>query len=296
MRYHASSIKCQAVLILIVALFGCQKTELSRSKEAQVIPVKVMRVELKSLYEILEYVGNIKAQDEAIVYPKVTGKIIQKTKEDGSAINKGEPLAYIDRDEVGLKFESAPVESPLTGVVGRVYVDIGSNVNPQVPVALIVNMDRVKINLDIPEKYLPAVSLGQEAGIIVDAYPQEEFIGKVTKASPVIDLSTRTAPVEITVDNPEHRLNSGMFARVKLRIQEYKNIPVVLKEAVMGKEPDFYVYIIENNKAILKKISLGIRQEAYYGVKEGLKENDLVVIMGQQRLYEGAGVKLEETK
>ena len=277
---------------LILNFVGCQpKTEKEKAPEA--IPVKVLKVQLKELFEALEYTGDIKAQEEAIVYPKVSGKIMEKVKVDGSAVTKGETIAYIDRDEVGLKFEKAPVESPLTGIVGRVYVDIGQNVTIQTPIALVVDMDKVKIDLDIPEKYLPRVSQGLGAQIGVDAYPQEEFLGRVTKISPVVDLATRSAPIEITVDNPEHRLQSGMFAKVRLILAVHKNAPVILKEAVIGKEPELYVYVVEDNQAILKKITLGIRQGPYYQVQEGLKEGDLVVIMGQQRLRDNAPVSAE---
>ncbi|MFH1889020.1 MAG: efflux RND transporter periplasmic adaptor subunit [Candidatus Omnitrophota bacterium] len=292
--------KINLVLIIALCLFSlaaCAKKE-DISKTAEAVPVKAMRVELRDLSEILEYVGNIKAKDEAMVYPRVNGKIIEKIKEDGIHVSKGEPILYIDRDEVGFKFEKAPVESPLTGIVGRVYVDIGENVTTQTPVALVVDMDKVKIDLDVPEKYLPQVSLGQSATIGVDAYPEEEFLGIVTKVSPVVDLETRSAPVEITVDNPQHRLKSGMFSRVRLVLKEHKDVPAIMKEAVMGKEPDLYVYLIKDNKAVLRKVSLGLREGPYYQVREGVKEGDLVVIMGQQRLKENSpvSVEIEETK
>jgi membrane fusion protein (multidrug efflux system) len=84
-----------------------------------------------------------------------------------------------------------------------------------------------------------------------------------------------------------------MFAKVRLILATHKNVPVILKEAIIGKEPDTYVYIVENNKAVLKKITLGIRQGPYYQVGEGLKQGDLVVIMGQQRLQDKALVSVE---
>ena len=278
--------------LILNFLWGCQ-VKVEKEKTPEVIPVKVLKVELKELSEALEYTGNIKAQDEVLVYPKVSGKIIEKVKVDGSPVQKGEAIAYIDRDEVGLKFEKAPVESPLTGVIGRIYMDIGQNVTVQTPVALVVDMDKIKIDLDIPEKYLPRVSLGLQAKISVDAYSQEEFSGLVTKIRPVIDLATRSAPIEITVDNPQHRLQSGMFAKVRLVLQEHKNVPVILKEAIMGKEPDLYVYVIENERAVSKKIDLGIRQGAYFEVREGLNAGDLVVIVGQQRLKDNVQVSVE---
>jgi multidrug efflux pump subunit AcrA (membrane-fusion protein) len=280
---------------LVLGLFGCQP-KIKGEKTQEVIPVRVLAVIARDLNETLEYVGDIKAEDEVVVYPKVSGKITEKVKQDGAPINKGEAVAYIDRDEVGLKFQRAPVESPLSGIVGRVYVDIGQNVTNQTAVALVLDMNQVKINLDIPEKYLPQISLGQEAKISVDAYAQEEFIGKVTKVSPVVNLENRAAPIEIIIDNPEHLLQSGMFAKVNLIIAEHKNVPVVLKEAILGREPDFYVYAIENKKAISKKVKLGIHQGPYYEIRDGLKEGDLVVVMGQQRLFDGASVITEEEK
>src|SRR3989338_30620 len=276
----------------IIFLVGCAKEQEAPTKQDEVVPVRVAKVELRDIQESLDYIGNIKAQNEAVVYPKVSGKIIEKLKEDGNEVNKGDVIMYIDRDEVGFKFENAPVESPLEGVVGRIYVDIGANVTAQTPVALIVSMDNVKIDLNIPEKYIPQVSLDQNADITVDAY-NEKFKGVVTKISPVLDMDTRTAPVEITINNKAHMLKSGMFAKVSLIIGESKAVPVVLKEAIMGKTPNAYVYVIEDNKAVLRDVGLGIRQDGYFEVTDGVKEGDSVVIMGQQRLKDGIDVKSE---
>jgi len=287
--------KILVFIFVILLLNGCSKKP-DQAANGRVVPVKVDKIKLQELYDTLDYTGDIKAQDEAMIYPKVTGKIIEKVKEDGDLIKKGEAICYIDRDEVGLKFEKAPVESTLSGILGRVYVDIGQNVASDTPIALVVSVDKVKINLDIPEKYLPKVRLGQTAQISVDSWPQKEFTGTVTKVSPVIDLSTRTAPVEITVENKEYLLKSGMFAKVHLVIEARKNIPVILKEAIMGHQPDYYVYTVEGKKAQLKKIKLGIRQGPYFEVTQGLKEGDQVVIMGQQILADGEAVEPEMDK
>ncbi|MDD5292660.1 MAG: efflux RND transporter periplasmic adaptor subunit [Candidatus Omnitrophica bacterium] len=286
------------VIILLLALFmvpffGCQVREKAKSEGPQSIPVRAVKVKRMDLYNKLEYTGDIKAEDEVNVYPKVSGKIIEKIKEDGDSVDKGDTIVYIDRDEVGLKFEKAPVESPLTGIVGRIYVDIGSNVSSQTPVALVVNMDRVKINLDIPEMYLPKIFLGQEVKVAVGAYPQKEFTGKVTKISPVVNLENRAAPVEVIIDNSEHILKSGMFVKVSLAIEKRINVPYIIKEAIIGREPEVYVYLIENNKAKMRKISLGIHDGSLYEVTQGLEEGEMVVVMGQQRLYEDAPVVVE---
>ncbi|PIP68192.1 MAG: hypothetical protein COW92_02420 [Candidatus Omnitrophica bacterium CG22_combo_CG10-13_8_21_14_all_43_16] len=281
------------VFCILNLIYGCTKKQ-EANKQDEIIPVKVTRVELKDIYKTLEYVGDIKAMEEVVIYPKVSGKIIEKIKQDGSVVEKGDAIFYIDRDEVGLKFEKAPVESPIDGVVGRIYVDIGANVTTQTPVSLVISMNKVKIGLNVPEKYVASVSVGQKARIYVDAYPSKEFEGLVTKISPVLDIETRSMPVEIIIDNKEHFLRSGMFARVSLIIDEKKQVPLLLKESIMGKGDNTYVYIIENNKAFIRKVKLGIKQNEYFQAKEGVSKGDLVVIMGQQRLKDGLGVKIEQ--
>lgn len=268
---------------------GCGKEKIETGTETA-IPVKVMEVRLKDIQNTLDYVGDIKAQDEAEVFPKVSGKIAEKLKEDGAGVNKGDIIAYIDRDEVGFSYEKAPIESPLSGIIGRVYVDKGMSVNAQTAVALVVDMDKVKIELNIPEKYLHKVSLEQVAHIGVDAYPDKTFTGNVTKISPVVDLDTRTAPIEIIIPNEEHFLKPGMFARVRLVIEEHKDVPVILKEAILGD----YVYVVSADIAQKRDIKRGIQKGADVEVTEGLKAGDLVVIMGQQRLQDGVGVIVEK--
>ncbi|MCX5668418.1 MAG: efflux RND transporter periplasmic adaptor subunit [Candidatus Omnitrophica bacterium] len=288
------SIYLLAMFLTAAFITGCGADKDKAKYKEEPIPVKVMTVKAEDLDKALEYVGNILGEDEAQVFPKVSGKIIEKVNREGDLVSKGDVIAYIDRDEVGLKFEKAPVESPLTGVVGRVYVDIGSSVSTTTPVALIANLDRAEIHLDIPEKYLPKISLAQNADITVDAYPNEKFLGKVTMISPILDLQTRAAPIEIKIENKDHRLQSGMFAKVKLVIEEQKNVPVILKEAIIGRGANTYVYIVDGKRAFLKNVILGLRQGPYYGVESGVKTGDKVVIVGQQRLRDGCLVEPEE--
>lgn len=275
-------------------LTGCWKAEKITAVES--IPVLVKRVEAQTLKRSLDYAGNIRAREEAMVYPKVAGKIIEKLREEGVRVAKGDVIAYIDRDEVGFTYEKAPVESPLAGFVGRFYTDRGTSVTPQTPIALVVDIEAVELALDVPEKFMAQVKLGQSAELSVDAWPEESFTGRVTKISPVVDLDTRTAPVEITLPNPDYRLKPGMFARVQLALEERANVPVVIKEAVLGREADTYVYLARDGVAQLRHVRLGLREGARYEVTEGLAPGDWVVIMGQQRLKDGARLNAVEAK
>ncbi|MFA5260631.1 MAG: hypothetical protein WC450_05320, partial [Candidatus Omnitrophota bacterium] len=108
-------LKYLAIILAVLLLFPLGKSMMEKSgadKETrdERIPVRVQKVRLKDIQKTLEYVGNVKAQAEVMIYPKVSGKIIEKVKEEGAEVNRGDIIAYIDRDEIGLKFEKAPVE------------------------------------------------------------------------------------------------------------------------------------------------------------------------------------------
>jgi RND family efflux transporter MFP subunit len=272
-----------------LTLCGCG-TKAKKEAVAEAIPVQCQAVETQDIKRSLNYAASIHAEDQASVFPKVTGKIIEKLKDDGDAVEKGDIIAYVDRDEIGFKFEKAPVESPLKGIIGKVSVDRGDNVSPQNPIAEVVNIDNVHVTLDIPEKYLPSIALEQAAEIMVDAFAGQIFTGKVFKISPILDTQTRTAPIEIFIANADHKLKSGMFARTTLILEKKANALLIPKEAVIGKEPDTIVYTVNNNVAHQRKVRLGIREGSKVEVLEGLNAGEEVVIMGQQRLRHGAKV------
>jgi membrane fusion protein (multidrug efflux system) len=100
--------------------------------------------------------------------------------------------------------------------------------------------------------------------------------------------------IEIAVENADHRLRSGMFARVHLVLERRQGIPVIPEEALIGKGDQFYVFVVENNVAVLTKVQVDIQQGPYIGIKEGLKGAEKVVIMGQQKLSDGAEVRIGE--
>lgn len=294
MKKCKSNLLVLALIFTILDLIGCQqnKPKAKESTAKEVIPVKAMMVKTADVRQTLDYVGNIEANNEAIIYPKVSGKVIEKLKQENTPIKKDEIIIFIDRDEVGLKFEKAPVVSTLDGMVGKLFVDIGQRVSPSTPVALVMDIEKVKIKLDLPEKYSTQLQLGLKAFIKVDASPKD-LEGELTKVIPVVDPSNRTLPIEISVKNSDYILKPGMYAQVRLILKEFKNTPVVIKEAILNLDSQPQVYVIENNKAKLRTIQLGLKEGPFYQVISGLKEGELVVIMGQEKLFENAEVKVE---
>lgn len=283
-----------AFLFLIFGfLSGCGRK--APEEEVRKVPVSVMEVKRGDLKETLFYVGDIKAQDQIEVYPRVTGKLIENTVKEGDRVKKSDIVAYIDRDEVGFEFEPAPVTSPIEGTVGKVYLDKGSSVSQEVAIARVVNMDVVKVRIDVVERDLPRVKVGQAAEIKVDAYPDELFKGCVDRVSPVVDLASRTAMVEVEISNPDHRLKPGMFARIKILIKEKENVLIISRDAIIREDSSNYVFIVkDDNKVHRQKIETGLIENNRFEVISGLGEGEIVVTMGNALLKEGDVVERVE--
>ena len=276
----------------ILILSGCVRKQ---KEVVEKTPVRAVKVRTDTLQESLFYVGDIKAKDEATVYPKVTGKIIEKLAKEGDQLKRGDMLAYIDRDEVGFQFQKAPVESPIDGLVGSVYIDVGTNVSPLTPIGLVVNMDVVKVKVNIVERDLPKVKEGQLAKIKVDAYPDEIFEGVVERVSPVVDLASRTALVEIIIPNSDYKLKPGMFARIRILINEKKDILIIPRDAIIRQDSSNYVFVVkDDNEVYRQKIEIGLNENNKFEVIGGLNEGESVVIMGKEGLKQGDVVEIVE--
>ena len=180
------------------------------------------------------------------------------------------------------------------------FLDEGSQVEPsvspmlRVPVVMVANIDTVKVLVNVSEKYLGRLKEKAEAEVKVDAYPDEVFLGKITRIAPLVDLATRTAEVEIEISNEEHRLKPGMFARVNIILEKKENALVVPIKAVLSENNRKFVFVVNGSIAHKKKVETGIYQRDSVEIVEGLKETNLVIIEGNYGLKDGAEVEINE--
>ncbi len=289
--YRSGIIFCIFIFCIMNFLTGCQKKKIEPEKTS--IPVEASLAKLCLLQEKLFYVGDIKAFDQIMVYPKVTGKLLTNTVKENDRVTKDQTLALIDRDEIGFKYKPSPVLSPIAGVVGRVYPDKGETVSPSVPIAEILNMDTVKVKVNVGERDLPKIKESQICQVKIDAYPDETFEGKVITVSPVVDTSSRTALIELEIPNQDYRLKPGMFARIWIIVKEQPSVLCISRDAVLREDSSTFAMVADkNNKIHKRKITLGIAENNKLEVLEGLTENEVVITLGKERLKTGDVVKI----
>jgi len=254
--------------------------------EANLEVLEKDRSRIEYLYEqnavSKQELDHINAQYKAAVESrKLAGAQIEKAK---AALNQLQVL-----------YGEYTIRSPISGFVAARYVEEGSRTSSAQPIVRISYEDELKIVCSVTEKDFPSLRKGMRADVTVDAFPGKVFKGVVSVVSPTIDPSTRTAQVEIHIPNQKHQLRSGMFARIKLYLGERKalTIPSVALNKMPG-TGSYYVYVIKANKAILKNVKTGITQDNLTEITDGLTEKELVVTRGQNRLYDGASVSVED--
>lgn len=270
-------------------------------KKEDIPPVQIEVVKNSLLTELLNLTGDVRGIEEIDIFPKVSGKLVEMKVREGDRIKEEQILAIIDRDVEGVKFEPAEVTSPVEGIVGRVYLDKGARVNPPEPgpgmgtaLLRIVNMDTVKAVVYVIEKELSKIRLHQKANVSVDAYPDQIFSGKITLISPTINLMTRTASVEITIPNRNHKLKPGMFAQVEIIIRKKDDAVLIPAYAVLEQGDTKKVFTVVSGKAMLKLVEVGIDQGDLVEVKSGLGVGDTLIVAGHHRISSGDSVRMVE--
>ena len=269
------------VLILLVwnVFFKKDPSKILNEVNADVFSVSVERPQYRDLKHQLLTSGSLKALEEAVIYPRVSGKLLRNVLREGDKVKKGQTISLIERDEVGAKYEPVVVPSTINGVVGRVYLDPGANVTTGTPIALVVNQDTIRIAVDIPERYIGEIYKGQSAWLMVEALPEQKFQATLDLISPVVDSLSRSVAVEFKANNKEAKLRSGMFAKLDISLAEQKNALSLAKKNILENEDGSYYVLVaskDGKKAEKKNIQVGFKNNDFWQIS-GITEKDPVL-------------------
>lgn len=286
-----------AFILALVVIFKPKTSGPLDGVAKDVFLVKQEMVQKRTLKHELLMSGSIKALEEATLFPRVNGKLLKNVLREGDAVKKNQTVSLIERDEVGAVYEPVVVPSTITGVVGRVYLDPGANVTVSTPVALVVNQEKVRVAVDIPERYIGEIYKGQPATLRVDALPGKEFEAKLTIISPVVDSTSRAVAVEFYADNTKGLLKSGMFAKVDITLSEKTNAVSVSKQSVYTDEEtnETYVFVpsADGKTAVRRNVKTGFINSNHLEVREGLSAGEQVLTF-TYGLKDGSKIELEK--
>jgi membrane fusion protein (multidrug efflux system) len=288
----------------------------------------------------LSSVGTVSAVQGAVVSSELGGTVAEVKFQNGGVAKKGDILvrlaatsedadldlarsdlmrtrdlaarkviskAELDAAESKLKQKEGAVEkrevrAPFDGQLGIRQVNVGQMINPGQQVVSLQALDPLFVDFAVPQQNLPNLVQGLEARVRTDALGDRVFVGKVTAINSAVDTTTRNVSVQVTLENHDHALKPGMFAKIEIILPTKQKTLVVPGTAVSYAPYGNSVYVIEKKKdEKTGKESQTIRQafvrvgEArgdFVSITQGLKPGETVVGTGVFKLRNGMAVTI----
>lgn len=204
---------------------------------------------------------------------------------DEARANLARSKARTAEDEARLR--KSEVKAPFAGMLGLRMISPGAYVRAGDDIVRLEDTSVMKVDFRIPETYLARLKRDQEVTLQVDAFPERSFKGRTYAFESSIDEKTRTVLVRARVPNADGVLKPGMFARVSLVLESFRNALVVPEEALVPRGGQMFVFKVVEGKALLTPIQTGSRAPGQVQIVKGLAAEDRVVTDGHQKLQNG---------
>ena len=172
------------------------------------------------------------------------------------------------------------IHSPISGIVLKKNVDPQHYAMAGEDIYDVADLSTVWMYADVYEYEVQSLKVGERIVASTEAYPGEQFVGRITFISPTVDASARTVRVRAEFPNPHEKLKPEMFVSATIKIQLSMTVAVPATAVLsMGQR---HVVWVEKSEGIYepRKVLLGVKTEDYYQILDGIDEGDIVVISG----------------
>lgn len=256
--------------------------------------------------------------DEMLIQAMVEYETLKKDFERIRRLKEKGSVRVIDYDHIKAKYEASEakvrlmrknttITAPFSGVLTDIMIEEGENyaLMPSLSsdfklksgILTLMQLNPLKVKIEVNEKNLRFVSKGTLAKMRFDAIPDGEFTGKVRMIKPTLNLSTRTTTVEIELENSKRKIKPGMYANVELVLDKVTGLFVPLNAIYrqIGTGDDYLFVVDAENKVkrvLINRIQTIGDEVVVSGVSKGLR----VVIDGKNKLNEGTVVKVSNRK
>ena len=253
-------------------------------------------------------------------YAKIELDNTKKLHEIGSIVKSKLEQAELEYESAKSELDKTYLYAPRDGVMGTRDAEVGEFVTNNDKITTLIDDSDVFVEIGVIERDIGRVKVGQKAKIFVDPYPEVDFKGKVDNVSPVVEGRSRTQSVKIRTNNAKKLLLPGMFARVLTDIYSKENAVVIPNTALNKTEKGYIVFVVhkaesdelEDDLAIDEKalmdgagesgsvearpVFFEYRSSDFSVIKEGLEEDELVVVETQEKLQDKMKVIITEVQ
>jgi len=202
--------------------------------------------------------------------------------------------AQYDFESAELRLAKMRILSPFSGVIVELpYYTKGTRVASGQPMVSLMSYDKMYVDINLPEKSISEVQLGQNVLITNYTITEDTLIGNVSELSPMISSETRTFSGKLLINNPDLKLRPGMFIKADIITAKKDSVIVIPKNIILSGNRGKYVFVVERNSAAGdRNIVTGIENKDFVEIIEGLSINDRLIIKGFETLRDNSKVKI----
>lgn len=185
------------------------------------------------------------------------------------------------------------IKAPISGVIDKKYFNLNEISGKDATIYHVVDLDQVYIEVEVPESYISQVQEEMIVTISFDSLKGREFSGTIERIIPTGNPQSRNFTVKVLVENSDHTIKPGMFARVNVCLEEIPATLVFNKKALLKEGEDYYVFKVVGNQ--VEKVAVEVKQRNNTTVavlSEDLQPQDQVVIEGVRLLHSDDRVKI----
>ncbi|MBI3307694.1 MAG: efflux RND transporter periplasmic adaptor subunit [Candidatus Omnitrophica bacterium] len=240
----------------------------------------------------------VKEHEKLFTMGAIPKSTLDKVKLELDAAKYETEAARLESKANEAMLEKSNLYAPSAGMIGDLNIEEGETVTPNTLVGTHINTEFVYAEFGAVERDVNKIALGQKARVFIDAFPDKTFEGVIENISPVVAGTSRTATAKVRIENPEHILLPGMFARVRILLYSKKNTLIVPTESVQGGEGEQFVFVVNAQKNVVEKraVTIGYTRPDYSQIDAGLSEGEVIAVSGLEKLQDGKSVRLLETQ
>lgn len=195
-------------------------------------------------------------------------------------------------DNAALNLDRCKIRAPLSGIANRIFIEKGQYLHIGDPVAEILQIDRVKVKVGIPESDVDAVRSLTDFDVTIDALDGKTFKGKKHFLSSTADSMARLYNLDLVLKNKNRQILPDMFTRVEIVKKEIQKGISVPLYAVISRGKDHIVYVINDDRAHSRKVELGLLEGWRVEIKKGLEAGEKVIVVGHRSVNDDERVNV----
>lgn len=200
--------------------------------------------------------------------------------------------AKIQYEIIKMQLMDSVVRAPISGIIATKDVSVGKYIGNGTIVASVVDLSSVIVETNVTEAMVNRIKVGDKVEISVKAALNQSLTGEIMAIAPAVDSASINYPVKIKIANFHHTLKSGMFAEIKLTLDQAEQVLASPLAAVGDDSGQKFVFVLDGDKVTKKMIKTGLSDGRLVQVTEGLTEKDLVIVKGLDQVKEGTKVTL----